>query len=388
MPPTDRTRKASRDLFTPVVSVDNLDESFRDVALQPGHEAAQAMINTVFANFHDVDHSFVREFQTAGFSARVFELALFAYIEEQNLALDRTSVAPDFVLRGQHPVAIEVTTTNPAQGRSYDDSAQTTVIPSDLPGADREFVFQMGKALRRKLLHRDASGHAYWEKPHVSGAPFVIAVGAFHNEHAQFHPDGLLARYLYGVDQTLSLDRTGTLVISQHQITDHSFGDRTIPSALFRQPDAANLSGVLFSNSHTIAKFNRVGTELGMGSPETALVRFGTCYNHEPGATEPDQFAYIVGERPNEALETFAEGLHLFINPWATHPLLPAALPNIVVYSMRDNGTVIPDIPGGFLPLISKTFTVVGQGAQLAARQFKHDYVNSVLAVIEERRRQ
>jgi hypothetical protein len=379
--------KTARDLFAPVVPVGQLNRMFRDVALQPGREAARALINAIFANFSDVDRSFIREFQTAGFSARVFELALFAYIDEQNLDLDRTAVAPDFVLRGQHPVAIEVTTTNPVQGTQPDNSARPSMVPSDLAAADREFVFQIGKALRRKLLHRDANGHAYWEKPHVKGVPFVIAVGAFHNEHAQFHPDGLLARYLYGLDQTLSHDDAGDLVVVQHEITGHRFRGKTIPSALFQQPEAANLSGLLFSNSHTIAKFNRIGTELGMGHPETALVRMGTCYNHEPNAVEHDQFVYIVGERPDDDPETFTEGLHLFINPWATIPLAPAALPNIVVYLMRDNGVVVPDIPAGFRPLVSKTFTAIGQGAQSAARKLQQDYRDSLAAVIEERRR-
>jgi hypothetical protein len=109
--------QADRDLFAPVVPVDKLDRMFRDIALQPGHEAAQALINAIFANFRDIDRNFVREFQTAGFSARVFELALFAYTEEQCLDLDRTAAAPDFVLRGQHPVAIEVTTTNPRRAQ-------------------------------------------------------------------------------------------------------------------------------------------------------------------------------------------------------------------------------------------------------------------------------
>jgi len=377
--------KTPRDLFAPVVAIDKLDWLFQAAALQPGHEAARALINAIFANFRDVDRSFVRVFQTAGFSARVFELALFAYIEEQNLDLDRTAVAPDFVLRGRHPVAIEAATTNPEQGTLLDCCARPSIVPSDLPAADREFVFQIGKALRRKLLHRDAHGQAYWEKPHVKDVPFVIAVGAFHNEHAQFHPDGVLASYLYGIDQTPSHDDAGDLVLTQQDVTEHHFRDKSIPSALFRQPDAANLSGVLFSNSHTIAKFNRIGTELGMGHPGTALVRVGTCYNYDPNAVEPNQFAYIVGEQHDEGLETFAEGLHLFINPWAAIPLSPAALPLIVVYRMSDNGVVVPDVPVGFHPFVSKTFVTTGKDAQLAAQKLRQDYIDSVLRVIEKK---
>lgn len=70
------------------------------------------------------------------------------------------------------------------------------------------------------------------------------------------------------------------------------------------------------------------------------------------------------------------------------HPSLACGAPNIVVYHLRDNGVVVPDVPAGFLPLVSKTFTAIGKGAQSAARKFQQDYRDSVLAVIEDRRQQ
>ncbi|MFG2587973.1 Tn3 family transposase [Streptomyces sp. NPDC048438] len=66
----------------------------------------------------DMDHNFVREFQADGDSPRAMELALFAALREQGKELDRTSPAPDFVVVGDTPVAIEATTTNPPQGET------------------------------------------------------------------------------------------------------------------------------------------------------------------------------------------------------------------------------------------------------------------------------
>lgn len=367
-----------RDLFSPVVSTGRLDHQFKQVAQGPGHEAAKALMNAIFENLRDVDHSFVQEFQTGGFSARVFELAVFAYLEEQNLQLDRTAPAPDFVLRGIHPVAIEVTTSNPRQDAPADDIVPTSWVPPDLPDADREFVFQLGKALRRKLTHRDAQGQHYWEKRHVTGLPFVIAVGAFHNEHAQFHPEGLLAKYLYGLDQEFNQDDAGNLTVTPHHIIEHQHAGKTIPSALFRQTESANLSGVLFSNALTMAKFNRIGTEQGLGHPQTALVRYGTCYNYAPNALTPNPFAYVVGDRPDHDLETFSEGLHLFINPWATVPLSPEALPDIVVYALRDDGILETTFPTGFRPFVSKTNVFTGANTELIARYFQRDYLGQL----------
>jgi hypothetical protein len=357
-----------RDLFEPTVAAEKLNPLFRRVAHGPGHAAARKLANAVFANFHDVDRSFVREFQTGGFSARVFELALFAYLEESGLELDRTQPAPDFVVQGAMPVAIEVTTTNPVQGTSLDPGPPYPLLPDDLDLADQEFVFQLGKALRRKLEHRDARGAAYWEKPHTTGVPFVIAVGAFHGPHAQVHPDGLLAVYLYGSRNVAYHAEDGRLTVTPQAVEQHRWGSRTLMSGLFRQPEAANLAGVLFSNAHTVAKFNRVGAERGLAAPDTALMRFGTCYSFAPHASKPDFFAYVVGDRPGDERETFEESLHLFVNPWAAVPLSPGAFPGVTRYELSENGVLEATFPVSFRPFVSKTVVFEQRGADALAR--------------------
>ncbi|MFJ2080750.1 hypothetical protein ACIOGW_36930 [Streptomyces anulatus] len=366
----------ARDLFTPVVPSKRLDPHFTAVAEGASHEAARNLMNAIFENFRDVDGNFIKDFQSSGFSARVFELALFAYIEEQNLQLDRTAPAPDFVVRGDNPVAIEVTTTNPAQGTPTDLRPSNWLLPNDLDSNDQEFVFQIGKALRRKMIHRDAQGHAYWEQPHVEGVPFVIAVSAFHGTHAQFHVDGLLANYLYGIDQKFSHGDTGDLTVTQHDVMEHHWKSKSIPSALFKLPESADLSGVLFTNSHTISKFNRIGIERGLGNTDTALARLGTCYDYTPNSATPNKFAYVIGDRPEGDLEDFCEGLHLFINPWARVPLNPASLSGISSHTLRESdGLLETTFPTGFRPFLSKTFVFNGANAALFARYCQQDYL-------------
>jgi hypothetical protein len=173
-----------RSLFDLVVPIEATSPEFRHIREYAGFTAGRRLMDEIFAEFRDVDHSFVQQFQTGGFSPRVFELALFAYLKEQGYDLDRSSPAPDFVIRGDVPVAIEVTTSNPSQDADEGDAALSTStrlgVPDDLPASQREFVFQVGKALRRKLLKRNAAGLAYWEQPHVAGVPFVIALEPFH----------------------------------------------------------------------------------------------------------------------------------------------------------------------------------------------------------------
>jgi len=365
----------AKDLFTPVFPLDRTDPLFQAVMQGQTYEAARRQMRELFAEFQDVDKSFVREFQTGGFSPRVFELALCAYLKEEGLALDRSQPAPDFVVRGTRPVAIEVTTTNPPQDAP---PSEIELFPSDWVAADRAFVFQLGKALRPKLTHRDADARAYWERPHVSGLPFVIAVGAFHDQHAQWFPDALVAHYLYGVRSVANYDDAGILTLTADRITAHESGGRRIPSALFRQPEAKHLAGVLFSNAHTMAMFNRIGTERGYGSANVAMLRFGVKYNPDPNASTPLPFAYVVGDRPPSEQETFAEGLVLFLNPWAQEPLAPQSLPAIVYHELQDDGRVLTTLPRGFHPFASKTMIFENKEAAVFARYQQLVYLGMV----------
>jgi hypothetical protein len=329
-------------------------------------------MDEVFAGFPDVDRSFVQEFQTGGFSPRVVELALFAYLEEQGYTLDRSSPAPDFVITGEMPVAIEATTANPREGNDPDDVDPTRgllrLMPENLPAAQQEFIFQAGKALRSKLLKRDAIGLAYWEQPHVAGMPFVIALESFHSASSLFEAVGVLGQYLYGQRDVVNHDASGNFYLSAAPITEHEHGGKTIPSGLFSLPEASHLSAVLFTNNATISKFNRIGTERGCGPTDIAMIRYGTICNPEPNATEPRLFAYLVGGSGAGQHETFSEGLHLMHNPWAENPLDLRVLRDITEHQMLQDGRVLTTC-SRMDPYASVTLIYQGAGAQRAARE-------------------
>ncbi len=343
------------DLFELQVPLSKTDRGFRVLTASDSHAAARAFMRLVFAELDDVDGNFVREFQTGGFSARVFELALFAYLHEYGLELDRSHAAPDFVVRGDRSVAIEVTTTNPRQDAVPTPLAKYSPVPADLAAADRAFVHQIGKALRKKMQHRNAAGQAYWQQPHVAGIPFVIAVGAFHNDHAHWHPMSLVAEYLYGQQSVLEQVPGGPARVLIEPIEDHESLGRRIPSALFKQQGSEDLAGVLFSNGHTTGKFNRIGIEHGYGATGVTVFRLGTCFDPDPASVLPREFGYEVLAKPREAgaRENFAEGLHLFLNPWATTPLEPDMLPGITVWTVLDGVATTCVLPAGLHPYIS-----------------------------------
>jgi hypothetical protein len=114
------------------------------------------------------------------------------------------------------------------------------LVPRDLPEDQRAFVFQIGKALRRKLVHR-VDGLPYWELPRAAGLPFVIAVQAFHSSSSLFHAFALVADYVYGQRATAKHDAAGRLHVGAEAITHHEHRGKTIPSGLFGLPEARHL---------------------------------------------------------------------------------------------------------------------------------------------------
>lgn len=361
-----------KSLFDLVIPAERGNPRFLHAQSAPAFTAARRLMDEVFADFQDVDHSFVKEFQTGGFSPRVFELALFCALREQDLPLDRTHTAPDFVVRGAHPFTIEATTSNPANNAYPADADPSRgpmlLIPEDPDTAEQEFVFQAGKALRRKLIKRDVSGHAYWEQPHAADLPFTIALESFHRMDSLFHAVGPLSTYLFGRQDVPTFDKNGTLTLTAEEINIHEFGGKEIPSGLFAHPEARDLAAVLFSNSATINKFNRIGTELGYGPDDVAMVRIGSMPDPDPNAITPQLFGYVVGDYGPQAREPFCEGWHAFHNPYANKPLPAEALPSFTHHELLDDGRVLTT-SSRLDPFSSQTWIFHGGTADQFARE-------------------
>jgi len=376
-----------KSLFDLVVPAERASPRFLGVQSSPAFAAARRLMDEVFAEFRDVDHSFVKEFQTGGFSPRVFELALFCALREQELPLERTHATPDFVVRGAHPFTIEATTSNPVNNDYPADADPSRgpllLVPEDLDTAEQEFVFQAGKALRRKLIKRDAAGRAYWEQAHVLGLPFTIALESFHSMDSLFHAIGPLATYLYGRRDVPSFDADGTLTLTSEPVANHEFRGKEIPSGLFALPEAKGLAAVLFSNSATINKFNRIGTELGYGPDDVAMIRIGDAPDPDPNAVVPQPFGYVVGDYEPECREPFCEGWHVFHNPYADRPLPAGALPDFTHHELLDDGRVLTTSIR-MDPFTSQTWIFHGGAAGQFAQERLEKYLGAASRVYNQ----
>ncbi|AGM07174.1 hypothetical protein [Amycolatopsis keratiniphila] len=148
---------------------------------------------------------------------------------------------------------------------------------------------------------------------------------------------GALPIYLYGRFVESAPGDDGGLATRSVQISEHRWGEKSVPSNFFSQPGAENVSAVLFNSSGTISKFNRMGVNAGFGDDATILIRTGRCWNPGPNSSEALRFAHVV--RPDQ-LETWMEGMDVFHNPQALHPLDPALLPEAAHHRLRPDGLI------------------------------------------------
>jgi hypothetical protein len=315
------------------------------------------MIRQVFEDFYDKDGNFVREFQTAGFDARIFELYLFAYFCASGYEIDHSEQTPDFVVqRDGVRVGIEATTSSRPDPFSVEAMAKPTSEEIERKQRD-EMPVRLGSPLFSKLQKK------YWELPHMRGLPFVIAIEAFHDTTALHYPSGVLANYLYGLEHFPTYTKDGALLIQAKQIATHDRpGKEPIPSNFFGQPGSEHVSAVLFCNSGTWAKFNRMGYLAGHQRGDITIVRAGVRWNSDPNAAAPLAFKYDVRQRPT--IEPWGEGLEVFHNPNALVPLprrfFQDAADSVL---MPDNQTAsfVPE----FHPYMSQSICVHSRGFPL-----------------------
>jgi hypothetical protein len=328
------------DAFLPLGQPDRLDSAFLQVATAESFTAARRVLERLMPFFDDVDGNFIEQFQTTAFDARIWELYLFAALTELKITFDRSLSAPDYLCDFfGYQFFVEATTVGP----TISHGIVTEPDPSSMNNEQLKAYFmdympiKWGSALWSKLAKR------YWELPHVTGKPIVLAVQDFHIPHSMSFSSGTLMPYLYGRRFSALYDAQGKLVISDAVRTEHTWNGKTIPSGFFKLPNAEYISAVISNPLGTISKFNRLGVAAGFGFDGIEMVLTGTMHDHDPNAAVPKRFAMRV--RPNMWSEPWCGGLNIFHNPRALHPLEPSIFEDYAQHFEEDGKlrSILPD---------------------------------------------
>jgi hypothetical protein len=370
------------DLFSyPPEREGKLHRDFLRLASDLAHGPARAILLELEKRFNDPDGNFVEQFQTNGFDARTFELFLFAMFEDEGHSIDRSVERPDFMLsKSDLTVAVEAVTANRPGGKA---------VPYSPLGPDRseeellhhlrnDLAIKIGSPLFSKLNKR------YWELPHVAGKPFVLALECFHEDGSLGHSSAPVEQYLFGTRHTWYRDEAGQLVIVPETVREHR-GYKTIPSGFFNQPDAEHISAVLFCNTGTIAKFNRMGHQRPSSkSRYVHMFRFGAAHRHDDNATMPDPFLYEVGDP--EWVETWSEGTVLIHNPNALHPVPSGWFGAGAETRLQPDGQVVATFSrDGFMPYWSHTHLIPFSVTRKQIRAWIERTAKSMQGALRER---
>lgn len=303
----------SHDILAIAVEEEKQHEYFKVLATEKRMEAARNLIVEAVYSYVDVDGNYIKEFQTQGFDARLWELFLYIFLYDAGFEFNQDYNAPDYLASffGKQ-FCIEAVTVNPSQNPERPDppppqnDAEMQLLCEDyLP-------IKFGSSLFSKLQKK------YWEKAHVQGKPLIIAIHDYHMTGSMTWSRNALVEYLYG-KRARVVEVDGQKLIDVEEIESHSWQGKTIPSNFFNTENAENISAVLFTNTATITKFNRMGKLAGLGGENIKMIRVGTRLHPDPSSLEPMQFAIDVDDPSYE--ESWSESVFMYHNPNALHPV-------------------------------------------------------------------
>jgi hypothetical protein len=355
--------KNNKSIFDLVIAPDQVHPSFEKIRTFTGSAPARWMMDQAYSTFIDPDGNFLEQLQSTGFDSRFFELYLHAYFAFSGFEIDRTHDAPDFIVsRAGITAAVEVTTVNaPTSGILAELGKKIDELsPAEMQEYLRhELPMRFGSPLFSKLKRR------YWELEHCRGLPVVLAIEAFHDTDSLGFTDAALSGYLYGIAETATWDVDGNLKIQFERMYEHVVGEKKIPSSFFDQPDAENISAVVFTNSGTSSKFGRMGFQFGIGNDTIEMFRAGYCFNEAESARDPTLFQYNLNAPP--LVEPWGQGMVVLHNPRAFHPL-PLEFFRHAVQTIFDEGYPRSFFQG-WHPYSSKTFIAdLGEAKQAIAK--------------------
>jgi hypothetical protein len=99
-----------------------------------------------------------------------------------------------------------------------------------------------------------------------------------------------------------------------------------------------------------------MGKLAGFGSPRVSMIRRGLCVTHDPEAILPSFFSVEV--KPEIYEEFWGQGISIYHNPNAIHPLDPDLFPN-VTHHFYEDGQIRSFSRHKFNPLMSQTIIFI-----------------------------
>jgi hypothetical protein len=328
------------DLFIPVTPKEKWHPNFAHQIEFP-NEWNRAVLNKWAKGFVDRDGKFVQEFQTS-FNSCFWELYLNAVLNERGLSIDFSFKRPDFVITGPKEFAMEAVIASHANGGLPENEASLQNYPEDLNELNRQAILRLSNALHSK--HKKYLTE-YSAMSHVRSKPFVIALAPFDrpffNLSCQRAIEALL--YNYYLDESewihLGLETSPPKKFISSVKKDNG---AEIELGLFQGKLMPEISAVLFSTCATWGKVRAMCAD-----PNPSI--YFKALRFSPNGPEPT----IVSASKADYRESLLDGLRIYHNPNANHPLDPAIFrsPEIMqsYFSMENEDWIYEECEGQLL---------------------------------------
>lgn len=298
-------------LFEPIVAENLWHPHFRTM-LEDGNGFRMDVLNEWAHGFADRDGKFVREFQTT-FNTCFWELYIFAVLKKMGKDVDFSKVRPDFCVPKLN-LNIEATVALHAHHAEPEHMAFGKLPPSDLNKFNFQTIIRLSNSLRAK--HRKYI-ESYALLDHVKDSAYVVGVTNFDQPFSfmacQRPIDAVLFGYYVDEEKFIASGmKEGKLVGEE---LSEVFKDNGSPVALgmFNTPEFKEISAVIFSACANMGKVIAMSSD-----PNPTIFINATRLN--TSSSIPHQ----IGCLKNKYEEHLFDGLRVYHNPFALHPLDPA----------------------------------------------------------------
>lgn len=325
-----------------IVDEDALHPYFKEVKNEPAYAKTHQIINEWGKGLlgrNGETTKFIKEFQTT-FNSSYWELYLNKAFREFGYEIDYSKASPDFNLIGQDggKISVEAVTSNPATIPTL--LLEKTEIP------DREFLdestLKLAGKIRDKLhlyLGDGKKKHPYSSLPHVQNNPFVLALSPFDRKLSQSQNNTAINRVLYGLEPPENIHSPQKTV---HNILNRN--NKNVNLGIFTNDNFKEISAIIFSTTGTLGKavalagtaeFVKATRLRKMGVVEfmakEGLEKIGKSRLQVSETwdifSQRDFFGFDVCGHDvhlcgaSEHKESHLDGLQIYHNPFAIHPL-------------------------------------------------------------------
>lgn len=328
------------DLFMPIINDTQLHENFKRIANNKYLVDIISRLSVGFDIERDGKEKFIKEFQST-FNSSLWEIYCYALFNSMGCEFDFSHERPDFVLRyNSVPFNVECVITNPSDGAlpEYDVNEKLNSTKS-LSGIVNDQIIRLLNAMSSKYTkyHKGYSCEEW-----VKDKAFIIAVHAFEQAGFMKANTEAIRLALYGRHYDINNDSDD--YISSINKPNGS----PLSTGIFTNNSYKEISGVFFSTLATTGKFRALSDEpLCLfdqlryddsspyrkhqidcrinGSDDEKIMALST-FNIYVNNNQMDYESALA--RPRNPLmqidgytEKIAEGLHLYLNPFASHPI-------------------------------------------------------------------